>query len=272
MTKANNSVHLVNQLTTTVETLVKQRMAWVSGTYAASNAELYAILGGTLDLMLKIKTSVTLGKGLNALLREKGIAFNESTSLAVKVVRLVFVEPGAEEQTKHRLFGYARVLTVAAENNVTGATLAQFIEQGGGIDEIRRKGKDGASKADRDRTLSEYAEVHLATRTEAPLVPSFEMPGLLQPADDMHFSLALVRKDSGGKGSIVFGTNNKTLVKQVLAIAGKAMHEEDDKRRLEAKTQEMEDVRAANVSQLKAELSQSAGIQHVSVPEYADFA
>ncbi len=272
MSKSNKAVPLNLEFSAEVDALVQQRKIWEAGTYAASNAELYKVLADTLDLMLKIKTSVDLGKGLNALLRQREIAFNDSTSLAVKVVRLVFAEPKAEERSKHRLYGYARVLTVATENKITGATLAQFIEQRGGIDEIRRMSKDGQSKTDRDRILGEHAEATLAKPTAAAIVPSFSLPDLLQPAEDMQYSLALVRKDADGKGSVVFGTNNKTLVKQVLAIAGKNLHETEDNERLESKAQAVEDIRSGNVSKLKAEMGQHYGVAPVPMAEHADFA
>src|SRR6056297_1203045 len=84
------------KLSNVVEELSEQRRKWEEGTYAASNAELYALLGNTLDLFLAIRKDVGLSRAVTDLLNIYGIQHNSSTSLALKIVRLVFVGKGRE--------------------------------------------------------------------------------------------------------------------------------------------------------------------------------
>ena len=84
------------------------------------------------------------------------------------------------------------------------------------------------------------------------------------------YSVALVRKNADGTGSIVFGTNNRTAIGTVMAIAGKALRdaavikaEADIARNDEAQ-------RAANLERLVSEMvAMQGGFQpqmHVATP------
>ena len=55
------------------------------------------------------------------------LTYNSSTTLSVKIVRLIFEGKEREGKLKQRAYSYARVLTVAAENSIVGDTLAKFI-------------------------------------------------------------------------------------------------------------------------------------------------
>ena len=52
MTKQDNKILGISQ---TIDALTEQRRRWEEGTYAASNEELYALLGNTLDLFIKVR-------------------------------------------------------------------------------------------------------------------------------------------------------------------------------------------------------------------------
>ena len=219
MTNTNNSKL---QMIDAIDELIAQRQKWEDGTYAASNAELYALLGNTLDLFIKVRRSVELSRAVTDLLDQHGISYNSNTSLALKIVRLVFVGKGREQKIENRAYTYARVLTVASEAGITGAQLPQFIADNHGIDELRRQGKDGETDAQKAKRARNFAEAALVNQsTVAPVVMADE----LQPADGARYSLALVRKNEDGTGSIVFGTNNAAAVNTVLTIAGKTLKE-----------------------------------------------
>lgn len=99
------------KLSNIVDELIAQRQKWEQGTYAASNAELYTLLGNTLELFLKVRSNVGLSKAVTDLLNTYSIQHNSSTSLALKIVRLVFVGKGREKTIENRAYTYARVLT-----------------------------------------------------------------------------------------------------------------------------------------------------------------
>jgi hypothetical protein len=60
----------------------------------------------------------------------------------------------------------------------------------------------------------------LVNPSDSELFSNFDLPDQLQPKAGEQFSLALVRKNADGTGSIVFGTDNVAAVTSVLALAG----------------------------------------------------
>jgi hypothetical protein len=243
----------------TVNELVEKRIRWEQGTYAAANAELYSILGDCLDLYVKIKRSYDLPKGVNALLDERGVTYNASTSLELKLVRLVFADTNTAPQLQNRLFSYARVIRVATDANQSGITLAKFIADNHGIDEIRRAGKDGVSAADKQKAQIDHARIQLLERSAAELFSNFALPDTLEPTVGEHFSLALVRKNPDGTGSIVFGTSNTAAVETVLAIAGKNLKGEAVKAVEAEAAKRTAAVKQQNMAALAAAVAESAG-------------
>lgn len=210
------------KLSNIVDELIAQRQKWEQGTYAASNAELYTLLGNTLELFLKVRSNVGLSKAVTDLLNTYSIQHNSSTSLALKIVRLVFVGKGREKKIENRAYTYARVLTVATEAGINGEQLPQFIADNHGIDELRRQNKDGETDAEKAKRARDYADAALVSETA---ISDVIMSDSLQPVDGARYSLALVRKNEDGSGSIVFGTNNAAAVNTVLTIAGKTLKE-----------------------------------------------
>ena len=208
------------KLSNIVDELIAQRQKWEEGTYAASNAELYTLLGNTLELFLKIHSNVGLSKAVTDLLDTYSIQHNSSTSLALKIVRLVFVGKGRETKIANRAYTYARVLTIATDAGITGEQLPQFIVDNHGIDELRRQNAEGETDAHKAKRARDYADAALVGETA---ISDVIMSDSLQPVDGARYSLALVRKNEDGTGSIVFGTNNATAVNTVLTIAGKAL-------------------------------------------------
>ena len=65
MTKQDNKILGISQ---TIDALTEQRRRWEEGTYAASNKELYALLGNTLDLFIKVRADVGLAKAVSSLM------------------------------------------------------------------------------------------------------------------------------------------------------------------------------------------------------------
>ncbi len=254
----NTIINTSADVNAVLNTLVVQRQAWEQGTYAASNRELYALLAQCFDLMLVVKGNVTLAKGLNSLLRDRNVTFNKSTSLGLKIARAVFADSGAYKASENRLYTYARVLMVALETGQTAQTLANFIQSNGGIDEVRRKAAGGTSPTERKKLLAAHAEQQLAHNATQALIAGLPLSDSLQPAHDQHFSLALVRKEADGTGSIVFGTSDTTLVAQMLTLAGKQIDDAEEQQRQHAKQQQVNAQRAANQQSIAQQITQTA--------------
>lgn len=138
MTNETQNIATVAQLGQAFTTLIQQREIWEAGVYAASNTQLYDLLGRCIDVYAKVKRSTELSRGLNGLLEKRGFKFTSSTSTEVKLLRAVFGDPADPDKFKNRIYGYARVLDVAHKQGITGDQLPAFISDNGGIEGILR--------------------------------------------------------------------------------------------------------------------------------------
>ncbi|XDZ64982.1 hypothetical protein AB8880_08590 [Alphaproteobacteria bacterium LSUCC0684] len=111
MTKTQTTKTASNHanISTWIDSLKTKRETWENGTYKASNEELYVLLDECVDLFKEVRAHRSLVKKLNLILEEREIMMRSNTSLATKIVRLIFGDCGK------RAYTYARVLTVAAE-------------------------------------------------------------------------------------------------------------------------------------------------------------
>ena len=220
----NLNTFTISEIEAKVEVLTAQHKAWNEGTYKASNEELYQLLSDCLDFYTVVSASITQRKALYTLLAARSIKFNKSSSLATRIVRAVFGDCGK------RAYAYARVITVANDTKPENVSMNMFITSAGGIEQIRRK-TNGQTPAEKREANADFAESLLANRN-----PIFNttLPSAtaLQPSNKATnlFAIALVRQNDDGTTSVVYGTNNQTLVNAVLAEAGKAERAEEKKR------------------------------------------
>ena len=112
-----------------------ERMAWETGAYRTSNQALYAVLADCLsfasdssDFAFAKARSVAL----EAFYKERGYRYKKETPLATRVVRAVF---GGID--RRRVSTYSLVLREALKQKVFAYNLAGWIEDKGGIQEIR---------------------------------------------------------------------------------------------------------------------------------------
>lgn len=255
MTNSTQNIATVAQLGQEFVGLVQEREAWEAGVYAASNAKLYAILGQCLDILKKVKRFTELAKGLNGLLKMRGFKFTAGTSIEVKLLRAVFGDPTDPGKYKNRIFGYARVLSVAFDADIAGDKLGEFISSKGGIEEIRRHDPEAVKKTDREKGLRHQAEQTLKELAFTPIASGIPMTAALAPAPDQHFSVALVRKDTGGTCSIVFGSDNASLVGALLGIAGRGIDADEEEERKRRRKQEIKEAEARALAEVAAELN-----------------
>lgn len=270
MENETKTIATVAQLDTAFSTLIAQREAWEAGTYAASNAELYALLGRCLDVFYKVKRYTELARGLNGLLEKRGFKFTSGTSLEVKLLRAVFGDPTDPGKFKNRIYGYARVLSVAFAAKITGEGLPEFVNEQGGIDEIRRHDAKAAVKKNQAKVQRQLAEAELIEPDFAPIATGITITAELEPEADQHFSIALLRKEQDGTGSIVFGTNNASLVGSVLGIAGRIFDEKEQEERKRKKEKEFQQKKNAEIKSLAEELYPEASVANAAVTEPTD--
>lgn len=198
------------------------RIIWQDGALRRSNEALYDILTGCHNLLIQLRTSLELRKKLNDALEAEGVPVRSNTSIELKVVRAVF---GVEN---NRTQAYTRVLQVAKKELPDDWTLAEWIEERGGVEEVRRTPKQGPTAADKAKQQRTTAEKALSNSD--PIASRFKPSTALQPSEDgdYNFAVALVRVDGDGKAAIVFGSSKNSLVKAVLTEAGKQIAEDKD--------------------------------------------
>jgi len=209
----------------TIDKLTEQHNAWNEGAYKTSNTELYQLLSDCLDFYNVVSASVEQRKELYTLLENRGIKFNKNSDLTTRIVRAVFGDCGK------RAYAYARVITVAAETKPENETMHTFITNAGGVEQIRRK-VNGETPAQKRKSLKDFAE-NLFAKSDPIVSETVIAASDLLPSKNASnlFSLALIRQNDDGTNSIVYGTNNVTLVDAVLADAGKAERAEKEKQR-----------------------------------------
>ena len=111
-----------------------KRIAWETGVYRTSNQALYQVLAeclaysGELPVsMAKLRTAA-----LVTFYKERGYRYKDDAPLVTRVVRAVF-----GDVNRRRISTYSLVLRQAQKENVAYADLPAWIEERGGIQEIR---------------------------------------------------------------------------------------------------------------------------------------
>ena len=213
--QTNRSNNLLSQLTS----LQSERETWENGAYKTSNAELYRILGSCLNIYQQLQAydQRNARKDLTERLKELGFRLNEGTPLATKVVRFVF------KTDRKRSHAYSRVIQAADQRRIDPLSLPKWIDEQGGVEEVRKKATSGMTSAQRSHQCVDFAETALEHKKA--IVPSFSATADLisDKTGTRAYSLAVVRTDKDGKCSIVYGINKGALLKQALAQVGRAL-------------------------------------------------
>ena len=118
----------------TLRNIEAERITWEQGAYRTSNQSLYAVLAQCLVFCgeLKIAEAKQRSAALEAFFKERGYKYNNESPLASRVVKAVF-----GNIDRRRVSTYSLVLRQAQKDNVACTDLAQWIEDKGGIQEIR---------------------------------------------------------------------------------------------------------------------------------------
>ena len=240
-TKSNVITDFIGEL----DKLIEQRKAWEAGAYKTSTDELYSMLACCLDKLLQLRGSdskqAKQRRLLNERLKAAGLAFRESTPLATKIVRYVF---GSDRRRSHT---YARAIISAVEHKKDGLTFASWVREQGGIEEVKRKAKTGLSPKDIEERQRELAEQHLHVKKA---LVSFKSVKELRPSaeNSTQFSYAIIRTDTDGKASVVFGDSHPSVIKMLLSRAGKLIEQQDAQQEKQSQERQRKEAREAAVS------------------------
>lgn len=121
-------------LTHTLADLEAERITWEEGVYRTSNQALYAVLAKCLAIAQADTTELAKQRNaaLEAFYKLRGYSYKKDAPPATRVVKAVF---GGVD--RRRLSTYSLVLREAIKQGVLAVNLAEWIEQNGGIQEIK---------------------------------------------------------------------------------------------------------------------------------------
>ena len=111
-----------------------KRIAWETGVYRTSNQALYQVLAECLAYSgeLPVSMSKLRNGALATFYKERGYRYKEDAPLVTRVVRAVF-----GDINRRRISTYSLVLRQAQKESIAYADLPAWIEERGGIQEIR---------------------------------------------------------------------------------------------------------------------------------------
>ena len=151
-------------LTKVLADLETERVNWEEGVYRTSNLALYAVLAKCLAIAQADTPELAKQRnaGLEAFYKLRGYSYKKDAPPATRVVKAVF-----GNVDRRRLSTYSLVLREAIKQKVLAMQLPEWIEQNGGIQEIRLSQSatfvKPAAKVERARqtfdTLPELASV-----------------------------------------------------------------------------------------------------------------
>ena len=137
-TPSTDNVAFATSIVQTLDGLAAKRKAWEGNEFKKANEGLYALLAECLqtyeDKFVKGSDSSrkTLRIELTDLLKSSGVKVQKNTTTLTMFVRYVF---GSDRKRAH---GYAYVLTAALSQEINAEKFAEWVDQSGGIEEIKR--------------------------------------------------------------------------------------------------------------------------------------
>lgn len=167
-----------------IKQLAEERKAWEAGAYRTSNQQLYSVLAKCLSYydVLSACRSKTSGvrASFNEFVAANDIRFKEGTPVINKIVKCVFYESAVDrnaQRDRRRISAYALVLRRAQTDNVKPDALPAYIEQNGGIEQIRLGKSSGltmTAKAQEARSVVEAGDSYIAVVSDRALMQRFD--------------------------------------------------------------------------------------------------
>jgi hypothetical protein len=132
--QASDKSHIAVNASKWLVSLEAKRLTWEQGAYRTSNLELYNVLAECLLFSgeLSVAESKQRSAALEAFFKERGYKYKKDSHISARVIRAVF-----GNIDRRRISTYVLVLRQAQKSKVESSQLAQWIEDSGGIQEIK---------------------------------------------------------------------------------------------------------------------------------------
>ncbi len=130
----DNVTPVVGPANLELRSMEAKRIDWETGVFRTSNQALYQVLAECLAYSgeLPLKMAKHRNEALAAFYKERGYRYKEDAPLATRVVRAVF-----GDINRRRISSYSLVLRQAQKEGIAYADLPAWIEERGGVQEIR---------------------------------------------------------------------------------------------------------------------------------------
>lgn len=153
----NNKPSLKTQTMEVLSAISAERENWEANAYRTSNLELYNILQQCYALDWEMNHTLYIAKdvreGIKEYASKMGFSFKDGTPMMNRIVRCVF-----GNVVRSRISTYATVLKEAKKQNIAIADIPSFIENAGGVQEIRlSKSKNFVSSKQKIERISQTA-------------------------------------------------------------------------------------------------------------------
>ena len=131
---ANAEINIATTALGLLKGMEEQRIKWEDGVYRKSNAALYEVLAECLQFAGDLTTEAAKErtKALEAFYKSRNYKLRKDTLLVSRVLRAVF-----GDADRRRISTYSLVLRQAQKSNVAYKALAKWIEENGGVQEIK---------------------------------------------------------------------------------------------------------------------------------------
>lgn len=134
-----------------------------------------------------------------------------------------------------RAYGYARVISIAADEKSPHESMCDFITNRGGIEQLRRTKPNGKTPAIERKDNIAFAMSSL-NKSKA-LVTPFKISSSTRTVDEgaeHSLFVAVMRQDADGCYSMVYETSSKSVVNAALEQAGKEQRKQKQHKDAEA--------------------------------------
>lgn len=132
--QSSDKLNVVVNATKLLASMESKRITWEQGAYRTSNLELYGVLADCLMFAgeLPVAESKQRSAALEGFFKARGYKYKKDSHIIARIVRAVF-----GNIDRRRISTYVLVLRQAQKTKVEPTQLAQWIEDGGGIQEIK---------------------------------------------------------------------------------------------------------------------------------------
>ena len=260
-----------------LQSLEAARFSWETTELAASNKRLYSILKNAYAYYLAMKldsikeTRAQYANDLAKFIEERGYVFTPSSHDMTRVVKCVF---GTD---RRRVSAYSIALREALRQNVSAEDLIAFIEQEGGVEQIRMGGTKPLSISKRAaKVKSEIINTHLGMIKFDPMLFAADSDWIdqqviivatYQPSGEFQAN-AVVKHDSAVNAALAAHYSKQQAAARAIEKAEKEANAEVEKL---VKENEKAMKKAAKVENQKAAMATEKASDAIAASKTASF-